>query len=220
MSVKDAGPSSLPSDKSISAIAKILISQTVKVNKDKQYAKVKDVLSLLGTGVMIPAAILAPNSVRAFGPMLTQSRDWEEWKHFNTTYLQRTLQRLEQRKIVEIVEQNGQQIIALTKNGKRKILRYSIESLSIEKPKRWDGKWRLVTYDVPTRDKHFGDVIRGALRTLGFYTIQDSVYIYPYDCFDQIEFLREYYYLGDDVQYMVVERLERDAVFKTYFNLS
>ncbi|MFZ5845605.1 MAG: hypothetical protein ACOY0S_04010, partial [Patescibacteria group bacterium] len=132
----------------------------------------------------------------------------------------RTLRRLEQNKQIEIIEENGQQIIHLTKNGKRKILKYSLENLTIEKPKHWDGKWRLVLYDVPVSEKKLGDIIRQALKTLGFYAIQNSAYLFPYPCFNQVEFLREYYGLGDKVQYMLVEHIERDQAFKIFFHLS
>jgi len=92
--------------------------------------------------------------------------------------------------------------------------------LAVEIPKRWDGRWRLVLYDVPVHRKSLGDLVRQTLRSIGFYGIQDSVYVYPYPCFDQIEFIREYYGLGDAIQYMLVNHIERDDPFKTYFGLS
>lgn len=210
----------LPPDTSIANISSLLLKQEKQKETKQKYAKVKDILSLLGTGAAISAVILAPKSAVAIKPFLNSSRDWEVWKHFNISYLQRALKRLEEQKDVEIGEENGEKIIRLTKNGKRKILRYSLTKLAIDKPKRWDGRWRLVLYDVPARDKTLGDMMRQALRTLGFYPIQESVYLTPYPCFEQVEFLREYYRLGDNVQYMVVEHVERDAALKTYFSLS
>lgn len=209
----------LPSDVFIANIASLLSKQSYKEEHQQKYAPVKEILALLGRGAILTGALLAPKSAPFFLSLIQESPDWETWKHYNVCYLRRTLRRLQQQKNVELVEEKGMTVIRLTENGKRKILKYSLKSLTIDKPRQWDGKWRLVLYDVPTVNKPLGDLIRQTLRTFGFYAIQDSVYLSPYPCFDQIEFLREYYQLGEKVQYMVVERIEHDDAYKTYFNL-
>jgi len=215
--MKDTAP---PSDIVIANLCQTLTKQLQKQERDRRLAPVKTVLTILGAGAAISAMILAPGTGRVIAPFLKSESDWEQWKHFNPSYLRRTLKRLQDQRVIEIQEKNGQNVIVLTSRGKQKILKYSMETLGIEKPKRWDGKWRLVLYDIPVKDKSLGDVMRQTLRTLGFYAIQDSAYIYPYPCFDQIEFLRSYYGLGDYIQYMLVDKIERDLAFKTYFNLS
>ena len=213
------GATLLPKE-AVEKIATMLTKQIQKEERDRKYAPVKEVLALLGHGAVLAAAFLAPKSAPALLPIIQGTSNWDMWKQYNVSYLQRTLRRLEQQKDVEITEKDGKQIIALTKNGARKILKYSIDALAVEKPKRWDTMWRLVLYDVPVKEKRLGDVMRQALRAIGFYAIQDSVYVFPYPCFNQIEFLREYYNLGDKIQYMLVQTIERDAAFKTYFGLS
>lgn len=210
----------LPPDDHIVKLSNLLLQQKTQKKQEQQYAAVKDILSLLGAGVALSAALLAPNSARAIKPLLRQSSHWDEWKHFNIAYLRRTLHRLEQQKIVEIQEDGDQSVIQLTSGGKRKILRYSLDNLEVVKPKSWDGKWRLVLYDVPISQRGLGDLVRQALRTIGFYPIQKSVYLFPYSCFDHIEFIREYYGLGNALQYMLVSHIEHDEAYKTYFNLS
>lgn len=210
----------LPPDAAITKLSQLLWKQYEKNERTKVYAPVKEVLALLGAGAVVSAALLAPKAAPLLVPLLQGSPDWETWKHYNISYLRRTLARLKQQKEVTITEKDGQQVVQLTKNGKRKILKYSLESLAVEKPKRWDQKWRLVLYDVPVSQKYLGDTIRQTLRAIGFYGIQDSVYIFPYPCFDQIEFLREYYGLGDAIQYMLVDDIERDSAFKIFFGLS
>lgn len=108
----------------------------------------------------------------------------------------------------------------LTKNGKRRILKYSLDELTIEKPNSWDGRWRLVIYDVPKSKKYLRDVFRGTLKNLGFYQLQESVWLYPFPCEPQVTFLREYYDVGGEVVYVVASELEDDAPYRTYFNLS
>lgn len=206
-------------DTSIEKICTILTKQFEKGKQESKYARVKQVLALLGKGTLLLAAFLAPKSATIFLPLVKESSDWDTWKQFNPSYLKRTLKRLERQKEVETSVENGRQIIRLTKNGKRKILKYSLDSIFIDKPKKWDGKWRLVLYDIPSGDRKISEFVRETLKRLGFYQIQESVYILPYACFNQIEFLRQYCGLGNKVQYMLVEDIENDSAYKTYFGL-
>lgn len=209
----------LPPDGAIAKICTVLVRQAKREEHLAKYAPVKEILALIGRGAVIPAALLAPKAAPLLLSLVRESPDRNAWKHYNSSYLKRTLRRLEKQKQVEIVEENGQQVFHLTQHGKRKILKYSFDTLKVEKPKSWDRKWRLVIYDVPENEDRTRDVIRSTLRSLGFYQIQESVYLFPYPCFNQIEFLRQYYFLGLHVQYMVVERIEHDEAHKTYFNL-
>ena len=43
----------------------------------------------------------------------------------------------------------------LTKFGKRRIIKYALDELSIEKPKQWDGRWRMIIYDVDEKRKNY-----------------------------------------------------------------
>ncbi|TSC54312.1 MAG: phenylacetic acid degradation operon negative regulatory protein, partial [Microgenomates group bacterium LiPW_16] len=104
--------------------------------------------------------------------------------------------------------------------GKRRILKYAISELKIKRPKKWDQKWRVVVYDISNSQKQLQVLIRETLKNLGFFPMQESVYINPFPCFDEIEFLREYYGLGSQIQYLLVEKIENDEVYKTYFKLT
>jgi DNA-binding transcriptional regulator PaaX len=47
------------------------------------------------------------------------------------------------------------------------------------KPMRWDGKWRLVSFDVPGGYSVVRDRIRALLGEFGFYRLHKSVWICP-----------------------------------------
>ena len=51
---------------------------------------------------------------------------------------------------------------------------------------KWDKKWRLVIFDIP-KELHAQRVrFSEKLKTMGFFTLQKSVFIYPYDCYAEI----------------------------------
>ncbi len=209
----------LPSDISIQKIATSLEKQIKEKCNAKRYASIKEVLSLIGKGAAIASVILAPGTAKAFASLLKQSPDYEEWKHFNPSYLRRTLRQLHKQKHIELVYEKGEEVIKLTQGGKRRILHYSIQTLAINKPNRWDGLWRMVMYDIPKEKHKTSDYFRLTLQNLGFYPIQKSVYLFPYPCFDEIEYLRQFYFLDITVQYLLVKSIENDGIYRTYFSL-
>lgn len=211
----------LPSESKIRELALLLEKKIKSEEIQNRYASVKKVLTILGAGAVLSMAFFSPAALLIAKPFLDQKREdeWNSWKQFNTFYLKRTIRRLQKAKLVEIHSQNGEDVIILSKNGQRKILKYSLDTLSIDKPKTWDRQWRLILYDVSDKRKGLRDIFRETLRALGFYQLQESVWIYPYPCENQISFLREYYGVGDEVIYVIAKKLEDDTPYRTYFGV-
>jgi len=204
----------------IETLANILYQKTKRDKENRAYASAKTVLSLLGMGATLAAAFVAPKAAPALiNTFWKEENEWEKWKQFNLGYLLQTLRRLQKQKLVEIKDINGKQRITITQKGKTKILEYAVDELEISNPKTWDKKWRVIIYDIPNRKKYLQELIREALRNLGFLAIQESVYITPYPCYKEIEFLREYYHVSPYIKHLLVDKLEDDSVYKTYFGL-
>mgnify|MGYP001606309087 FL=1 len=102
----------------------------------------------------------------------------------------RRLKELEKRKVVEFKELgNGTVKITLTHLGQKIVRQYNLENIQIKKPKKWDGKWRIIIYDIPIAKKKAANAFRQKIRDLGLYQLQKSIWISPYDCLNEIEFL-------------------------------
>lgn len=50
--------------------------------------------------------------------------------------------------------------------------------------------------------------------------LQKSVYLYPYPCHDELEFLRQYFDVGEAVLYLTVRFVESEEVYRQYFGLN
>src|SRR3989338_8740607 len=74
----------------------------------------------------------------------------------------------------------------LTKKGVIWCRRLSIKYFQI-KHKQWDKKWRVVIFDIPREFNRERDVLRGKLKEFGFYMLQESVFIFPYPCENELE---------------------------------
>lgn len=210
-----------PKEETIARLAATLAEQLRQEKIARKYAPVKQVLTLLAAVGAIGFIFVAPKAAPLFRSFVPNTEpDWDEWKRFNTCYLRRTLARLRKQKLVKIEEKDGYQVVTITQAGQQRILRYTLENLQIPKPKHWDGRWRVVIYDVPDAKKALRNVFRDTLRSLGFYRLQESVWLYPYPCEREVTFLREYYGVGANVLYLVCHRLEDDQLYREYFGLS
>lgn len=204
----------------LTKIALLLTEKFARERREQKWAKARDILVLLAKGALLTTALIAPKTALATHHLFEEEKDWDAWKRFNPSYLRYALKRLEKQKTVEIIEERNMQVVKLTTKGKKKIVKYAISELEIKKPKTWDRKWRVVVYDISNSQKQLQVFIRETLKNLGFFAMQESVYIYPYPCFDEIEFLREYYGLGSQIQYLLVTQIENDELYKTYFKLT
>jgi len=208
----------LPPEK-IDELARILAKQIDAEVFEKKYAPVREVLKLVGAGAFLAASVAVPNLPRALRPFLDDSEEYEAYKRFNIPYLKQTLKRLEQQKLVEIDEEEGIKVVKITRAGRQKILRFALNELAIEKPKYWDGRWYLVSYDVPEDFKFKRMILAEYLRAWGFYPLHQSVFLHAYPCEEQVEFLREYLGVGEYVRIFTVGKIENDKVFRSFFGV-
>ena len=208
----------LLSQTSIDQLSKTLLKQIDDEIFREKYARVEPVLKLIGAGLLLAGAIVAPSLPKALAPFF-QENEYEAWKRFNIPYLKRTLERLEKEKLVETGEENGVQVVKITKAGKIKVLRYALDELAVKKPKSWNGKWWLISYDLPKEFKTQRAILGSYLRAWGFYPLQESVYLHAYPCYSQISFLREYLGLGEYLRVFKVSAIENSQPFKDFFDI-
>ncbi len=195
------------------------------MTKDSPYPTSREIIYLLGMGTLLASTILIPGLgyVAKEALRIKQESDWQksqkEWKKFNLRLLKRNLKRLHDQKVVELIDYKGQQVISLTKKGKTKFLKFKLEDISWES-KNWDRKWRLVIYDIGKLKRKSQDRFRRLLKEMNFYPLQKSVYLTPYQCQNEIDYLREYFNLGEEVLLIEVNRLENEKLYVDYFGLS
>jgi len=57
--------------------------------------------------------------------------------------------------------------------------------------KKWSGEWLIVVFDIPEKQKRNRDVLRNKLYELGFGKLQRSVFISPFDVYEDLVELLE-----------------------------
>ena len=138
---------------------------------------------------------------------------------YSKNYINRAVTRLKNKGYIMFEERNGKKFIRLTPDGKKRLESYKNKDISIQKPKKWDRKWRIVIFDIPERRRVIRNKLRNTLLDWGFIRLQNSIWIYPYECEELITMLKADLKVGKDILYIVAERVEYDRNFKGKFCL-
>lgn len=143
-----------------------------------------------------------------------------EWSAVDKDALKKSIRSLYESRMIETHDnRDGSVTIILSKRGKNaaKILTYNLDTIRIMKPRRWDRKWRMVIFDIPHERRKARDAFRFHLYRLGLYPLQKSVFIYPYACDDEINFLVEFYDVRRYVRQIVAEDIDNEFHLKEIF---
>ena len=119
---------------------------------------------------------------------------------------------------VEMKELDGAIIVKITAKGKREQLSFDLENM-IPKIGKWDGKWRMVFFDVAELERRKRDKFRRFLMQLGMKKMQESVWVSPYDIEKEIKYVREILGIPDEVKIGIMEKIENEEDLKEWFEL-
>src|SRR3989344_1795329 len=108
----------------------------------------------------------------------------------------------------------------LTVEGEKKLRQLELRGYKLTKPKKWDKKWRVIIFDIPEKKKKVREQIRNLFVSAGLLRLQDSVWVYPYDCEDIIGLLKTDFGVGRDILYMIVDEIENDRHLREEFKLT
>lgn len=170
------------------------------------------VLTTIAVAGVIAIAAVAPNAIR----LLKTTGMTDRLRNSSRS----TLSRLKAKGEIEFVEMGGKKYARLTTKGE-KTLAYEQEKLRLkeEKPRRWDRRYRLIIFDIPEKRKKTRDHLRLVMSGIGFLRIQDSAWVFPYDCEEFVALLKADLHIGKDVLYAVIEEIENDAAIRRHFGL-
>ncbi len=181
---------------------------------EKELRITKVVLAVLrvvaGAG-LLAMALCAPNALQAL--------EMFDKRYRRPSYVNRVVERLMRRGFIKYEKRNGKRCLALTDKGERELARYEEGQLTLSVPKKWDGKWHILVFDIWEKRKRVRDELREFLRHLGFMRLQDSVWVYPYDCEEITALLKTRFRLGGGLLYIVAESIENDRWLRKEFDL-
>lgn len=151
-------------------------------------------------------------------PLRRKYQDYIKERIEHKRQFARMIYYLRNQKLIKTYYEGKEKFIELTDRGRQRIAKTVMrDEFEIKKPQKWDGKWRIVIFDIPEDLKKTRESIRKILKELGFYQLQKSVFIYPFDCIEEIKFIEQTFVIDQYVQFIIAERLETEADVLAYF---
>lgn len=183
----------------------------IKVKRETTKGDVtKTILTLVRASTVLAAALVAPNTLQCFEKLgiiprkrqkdiINQARD----NLIRSGHLKR----------------DSEGFLRLTNKGETKLEDYQRSDYTILVPRIWDKKWRVLIFDIPEKKRSLRNKVRNTLISIGFLRVQDSVWIFPYDCEDLVALLKADFKIGKDLLYAIISKIENDLEFRDWFGL-
>ena len=146
----------------------------------------------------------------------------KELKKYKRAQLLRALSKLKERnQVTHVMEQKNIITVNITSDGKTCLKKFDFDNLSIQRPKVWDQKWRMVIFDIPEKKKLAREALREKLKDLGLIKLQDSIWVTPFPCEQEINLIKSVFNLSDYwLDVIVTDNIGlREYQFRKYFSL-
>lgn len=170
--------------------------------------------------------VVAPGVVLALGPLVKLLLDAQNSplravfpEESDQEKVRRSLYRLERNKFIKIkIKRMGEPgyKLELTRKGKKLLGQCNFYEFKINPKQAWDGNWRMFVFDIPEKKRAVRDVLRDKLKNLGFFQFQKSVWIYPFECEEEMRYICEF--LGmQSFTLIFTGKIHDDHLLRKYF---
>ena len=144
----------------------------------------------------------------------------KEWRNIELKRLYRVVREFYNDRLVDYKEsEDGTVSIVLTKEGIKKSVKFKLDEMKIKIPSKWDGEWRIVIFDIPERFKKAREALRNKLEDLEFIKLQESVFVFPYECEDEIDFIVEVFQIRPFVRFVKAKSFTNEEQLKIKFGV-
>ncbi|OGN04437.1 MAG: CRISPR-associated endonuclease Cas2 [Candidatus Yanofskybacteria bacterium RIFCSPHIGHO2_01_FULL_44_17] len=172
------------------------------------------ILKAVGAAGLVLVAATNPYFGLSVISGLKKHYDKKAWRKFY-----HSLDYLNRRGYVQILgEKDGQLKIKISQKGEDVLECVNIDQMELPKLGEWDGKWRLVMFDVPNYKSKNRLAFTEKLKALGFIMVQKSVWAYPVECYKEVVVLRKFYEIEKYVTYISTTEVEDELDWRGKFN--
>jgi hypothetical protein len=179
------------------------MNKNIKLSKRQ-----KEIIKNIGLGVLVISAIAMPGMAPVLKLFKPRSK-------FEKQSVKRSFEDLVNKNVIFL---SGDKI-KLSKKGTELYKKYSIEGIKIKKPIKWNGVWHLVSYDIPEKYKKNRDYFRLRLIDFGFTKLQNSLWVIPWECKEEIVITCQNIGVQPFVVYMNTKEIPNEERIKQRFGL-
>lgn len=172
------------------------------------------ILGAIGLVGVLSLAIAVPNAIQ-----IVKLLKYRDRRYHSPKYMRRVVEKMMKQGYIVLKKRNGEEVLVLTEKGRYELSRFQLKQKSLEKPRKWDRKWRIVVFDIEEKRRSVRDRIRENIQEYGFIKLQQSVWVCPYECEELITFFKAECKVGKELLYIVANEIEGEDRLKRKFKL-
>jgi hypothetical protein len=111
------------------------------------------------------------------------------------------------------------QTIELSQKGLATIKNDSALEPILKSKDTWDGIWHVVAYDIPEENKAERNFFQRKIKEVGFYQLQNSLWVYPFDCEEEVGLMANKLGIANYVAFLKTDRVPFDDEVRQYYKL-
>lgn len=175
--------------------------------------RAQDILKELTAGDLLVAHLFSGRSTFRLHKIVRE-KAWQRYRQ------RKEIERLEREGLVRRNRHGSETVLQITRRG-----RDALDSArrrtarDMQRAAVWDGKWRMVTYDFPEKNRNVRNAVRYLLKKHGFFQVQKNIWMYPYDQKETIEFLENEPQSRECMSVHLIEKTNAEAKLKRHFGL-
>lgn len=187
-----------------------------RIRKNSKNSQLLKYLAI-GSGMVILSMVSPLGSAQLIRNII---KGYFRKKRFEKERFLRDIKRLQIRELIDYQELGDGKIkIVITKAGKNLALLNDLDNISLKPQKKWDRKWRLILFDIPHLERQARDAFREKLKDLNFYPLQKSVFITPFPCEEEIDFIASIFDIRRYILILYISHFEGEEKLKYHFKV-
>lgn len=131
--------------------------------------------------------------------------------------LMRVVYYMDSRDYIARTGKNAEATLEICPKGIEKLDQLSFTELLLRNDEKWDGMWRILTYDIPEEERSARDAVRRLVKELGMKQLQKSVWITPLPCAEEVKAIKDAYGVHKHISFIETYNFDRADEFKRYF---
>jgi len=207
----------------VKKIEKIKILSVVKSTTEKQRPRLEFspddlerlsnvaqvILAIVGVLGVATVALIAPNVLSAAGKLFAFKKSRHGSFKEKQEKIAKAFYYLKKSGAIRLKAEKTGIKVWLTQLGKKKFKKQKINACFVKKQAGWNGKWWLVAADIPTIEyRKAADMFRRKIKHMGFYSLQRTLWIYPFDPIQEVQFVADYYGISRFLTIMEINRMD------------
>jgi len=114
---------------------------------------------------------------------------------------------------------DNEKVFKITEKGKDRLKAHMVSEEGINIPERWDGRWYLITFDIPETKKVVRNQLILTLKRHGFVNYAKGLWLIPYNPSRMVASLRKQLKLKTELKLIIAQSIDFESKYRKHWDI-